>query len=52
MASQRAAVILACEACKRRNYSTSKNRALHQERVAYKKFCRFCQTHTEHRETR
>jgi large subunit ribosomal protein L33 len=45
-------VILACEKCKRRNYTTKKNKRLHPDRVEYKKFCRFCNEHTVHKETR
>ena len=43
-------VILACEKCKRRNYTTKKNKRLHPDRVEYKKYCRFCRKHTLHAE--
>jgi len=29
-----------------------KNKKLHPDRVEYKKYCRFCRTHTMHKETR
>ncbi len=45
-------IILACTKCKRRNYTTTKNKKKQTDRVAYKKFCRFCNGHTEHKETR
>ena len=45
-------VILACEKCKRRNYTTKKNKRLHPDRVEHRKFCRWCGTHTMHKETR
>ncbi len=45
-------IILACEKCKNRNYTTQKNRRTHPERVTYKKYCPFCRTHTEHKQTR
>jgi len=45
-------VTLACEKCKRRNYSTKKNKRLHPDRVEYRKYCRFCNEHTIHKETR
>jgi len=45
-------VILACGKCKRRNYTTKKNKRLHPDRVEYRKFCRWCGTHTMHKETR
>ncbi|MBL7033088.1 MAG: 50S ribosomal protein L33 [Candidatus Delongbacteria bacterium] len=45
-------ITLACTECKRRNYTTTKNKRLHQERVEYKKYCRFCGTHSIHKETK
>ncbi len=45
-------VILACQECGRRNYTTTKNKKLHPERVEYKKYCRFDQKHTVHKQTR
>jgi large subunit ribosomal protein L33 len=45
-------VILECQKCKRRNYSMTKNKRLHPDRVEYKKYCRFCNEHTLHKETR
>jgi large subunit ribosomal protein L33 len=45
-------IILACEECKVRNYSATKNRRTHSERVTYKKYCRSCRKHTPHKETR
>ncbi len=45
-------VILACEDCKRRNYTTNKNKREHPDRVTFRKFCRFCGKHTPHKETR
>ncbi|OGS69978.1 MAG: 50S ribosomal protein L33 [Firmicutes bacterium RBG_13_65_8] len=45
-------VTLACTECKRRNYITSKNKKNDPGRVELKKYCKFCRTHTVHRETR
>lgn len=45
-------VILACGACKRRNYITTKNRQKQTDRIELRKYCRWCRTHTEHKETR
>lgn len=45
-------VILACEECKNRNYTTSKNKKVNTERIELKKYCKFCKTHTNHKETR
>jgi len=45
-------ITLACEGCKRRNYTNTKNKKKHPDRVSYKKFCPFCRKHTMHKETR
>ena len=45
-------ITLACSDCKRRNYSSTKNKRLHPDRVEHKKFCPFCRKHTLHKETR
>ncbi len=45
-------VTLACTKCKRRNYVATKNKRKHPDRLEYKKYCRFCRTHTAHKETR
>jgi len=43
---------LACTECKRRNYSTTKNKKNVTERLELKKYCRFCLRHTAHREVK
>ena len=45
-------IALACNECKRRNYSTTKNKKKTTERLELSKFCRFCRKHTPHRETK
>lgn len=45
-------VILACEECKRRNYSTTKNKKQNTGRLELKKYCPFCRTHIPHKETK
>jgi len=45
-------VILECTECKRRNYSTKKNKRLHPSRVEFKKYCPFCNKHVVHKETK
>jgi large subunit ribosomal protein L33 len=45
-------VTLACTACKRRNYTTTKNRRTTTDRLEFNKYCRFCRKHTAHRESR
>jgi len=46
----RGIIHLNCGTCKRKNYTTTKNSRKHTERLELKKFCRFCRTHTDHRE--
>ena len=48
----RVGVTLACETCKRRNYTTNKNKKNNPERLEMKKYCPFCKTHTLHKETK
>ncbi|MCD6269064.1 MAG: 50S ribosomal protein L33 [Deltaproteobacteria bacterium] len=45
-------ITLACGQCKRRNYTTKKNKKNTPDKLEFKKFCRFCQTHTLHKETK
>jgi large subunit ribosomal protein L33 len=48
----RIAVTLACEDCKRRNYQTNKSKRNNPDRIALRKYCKWCRRHTGHRETR
>jgi large subunit ribosomal protein L33 len=48
----RVLVTLACSACKHRNYTTTKNKRTTPEKLAFRKYCKFCQSHTEHKETK
>ncbi|MEG3072554.1 MAG: 50S ribosomal protein L33 [Peptococcaceae bacterium] len=48
----RVGVTLACTECKRRNYTTEKNKRNDANRIEMKKYCRFCRAHTLHKETR
>lgn len=43
---------LACTECKQRNYNTTKDKKTHPDRMETKKYCRFCRTHTMHKETK
>jgi len=43
-------ISLACDGCKRRNYTTSKNKKKQIDKFAIKKFCPSCRAHTLHRE--
>ena len=45
-------VTLACTECKQRNYISSKNKKNNTERIELNKYCKFCKTHTAHKETK
>ncbi len=45
-------ITLACQDCKRRNYSTTKTRRKSTERLEFNKFCRACRKHTAHKESK
>ena len=48
----RTKITLACTECKQRNYNTTKDKKAHPDRMETKKYCRFCKTHTMHKETK
>ena len=43
---------LQCTECKRKNYSTTKNKKSTTGKLEFKKFCRFCGGHKPHREAK
>ena len=43
---------LACSECKRRNYTSTRNKKKQTERLEVKKYCKFCRRHTLHKETK
>jgi len=45
-------ITLACVECKRRNYTTTKDKKKTPDRIERKKYCRFDKKHTVHREVR
>lgn len=45
-------VILVCTECLSRNYSVTKNKRVNTERLELKKYCKKCNKHTLHRETK
>ena len=51
-ATMREIITLACGECKRRNYSTTKNKRTTTDRLELSKYCRWCRKHTAHRETK
>ena len=48
----RTKITLACTECKQRNYNMTKEKKNHPERLETKKYCKFCRTHTMHKETK
>ena len=48
----RVKITLACTECKQRNYNMTKEKKNHPERLETKKYCKFCQRHTMHKETK
>ncbi|WP_027339548.1 50S ribosomal protein L33 [Halonatronum saccharophilum] len=45
-------ITLECTECRRRNYTTTKNKTNQRERLEIKKYCKFCKEHTAHKETK
>jgi large subunit ribosomal protein L33 len=45
-------ITLECTECKNRNYTTTKNKRLHSDRLEVKKYCRKDRKHTLHKETK
>jgi large subunit ribosomal protein L33 len=45
-------ITLACSECKRRNYTTTKNKRTTPKKLEFSKYCRFCRAHTLHKETK
>jgi len=43
-------IALQCSECKRRNYTTTKNRRNIQEKLEFRKYCPFERKHTIHKE--
>jgi large subunit ribosomal protein L33 len=55
MASKKSAVeliALQCSVCKRKNYTTEKNRRNMQEKLELNKYCKFDHKHTLHKEAK
>ncbi len=48
----RTKVILVCEECLSRNYTTSKNPQKTPQRIEMKKYCKNCDKYTIHKETK
>jgi large subunit ribosomal protein L33 len=52
MAAIREIISLQCTECKRKNYTTTKNRKTMTEKLELKKFCRHDRKRTVHREVK
>jgi large subunit ribosomal protein L33 len=48
----RMVINLACEECKRRNYTSYKNKRNDPDRIELNKYCRWCGKHTPHKEAK
>ena len=46
----RVIIHMVCQECKRRNYTTTKNKQKTPDRLEFSKYCRFCRKHTPHKE--
>jgi large subunit ribosomal protein L33 len=45
-------IALQCSVCKRKNYTTKKNRKNMQEKLELSKYCKFDHKHTPHKEAK
>ena len=45
-------ITLACNDCKNRNYTTTKNKKTTPDKLELRKFCPSCRKHTAHKETK
>ena len=48
----RTIILLQCGECKRRNYSTMKNKKNTADKLEMNKYCPHCRRHTKHKETK
>ena len=48
----RTKITLECTECKQRNYNMTKDKKNHPDRMETKKYCKFCKSHTLHKETK
>ncbi len=43
-------IVLTCADCKRKNYTTTKNKKKNPDKLDFKKYCKWCRKHTVHKE--
>lgn len=48
----RVGITVACQECKRRNYTTTKNKKNDPDRLEVKKYCKWCKAQKVHKETK
>ncbi|OFW52977.1 MAG: 50S ribosomal protein L33 [Actinobacteria bacterium RBG_13_35_12] len=48
---QRVIFALVCKDCKSQNYITSKNKLNIKDKLTFRKYCKRCKKHTEHKES-
>jgi large subunit ribosomal protein L33 len=48
----RTKITFACTKCKQRNYDTFKNKKNDPDRLEMRRYCRFCNEHVLHKETK
>ena len=48
----RVIITMECTECRRRNYTTMKNKRNTPDRLGRKKYCRWCRRATPHKETK
>ncbi|WP_046496449.1 50S ribosomal protein L33 [Syntrophomonas zehnderi] len=46
----RVGITLACSDCKQRNYQATKDKKKNTEKMEVRKYCKFCNSHTIHKE--
>ncbi len=46
----RTTITFQCADCKRKNYTSTKNKKTVTERLSLSKFCKWCRRHTAHKE--
>ena len=48
----RETILLSCQECKRKNYATAKNKRNTASKLERKKYSKWCEKHTLHKETK
>jgi large subunit ribosomal protein L33 len=51
-ATARVNITLECTVCRERNYTKTKNKRIHAEKLELSKYCWRCRKHNRHKETK